>query len=281
MPVYINTNVATLTAQRSLNNNVNILNKSLEKLSTGFRINRANDDAAGLQISELLRAQIRGSQKAMDNTQDGINVLNIADGAYNTITDSMQRIRELVVQGANDTNGADQRNAIKSELDQLSSEIDRIINTTKFNGKTLLNGSESTYQIQVGANGTGNDLINVGSIFANNLTANLNVDVANLSVNSTTNAHSTLNKLDSAIGTITSRRATLGAFINRLEATTSNLAISIENQQSAEARLRNVDVAAESARLVSSQILQQAAASILSQANQSPTLALSLLRGGG
>jgi flagellin len=279
MPIYINTNVSTLTAQRSLNFNSNILNKSLEKLSTGFRINRANDDAAGLQISELLRTQIRGSQKALDNTQDGINVLNIADGAYNTITDSLQRVRELVVQASSDTNGTAQRNAIKSELDQLSSEIDRIVQTTSFNGRQLLNGTNTTYFLQVGANGTANDQINVGNVFANNQTSNLQVDTSNLTVDTTTNAQLTLNRLDTAIGTITSRRATLGAFINRLEATSNNLSISIENQQAAEARVRNVDVAQESSKLVSSQILQQAAASILTQANQVPSLALSLLRG--
>lgn len=277
MPIYINTNVSSLTAQRSLNFNNNLLSKSLEKLSTGFRINRANDDAAGLQISEILRTQIKGSQKALDNAQDGINVLNIADGAYNTISDSLQRVRELVVQASSDTNGTDQRNAIKSELDQLASEIDRIVRTTKFNGRTLLDGSQSTYFLQVGANGTSNDQINVASVFANNLTTNLAVDTSNLTVDSTTNAQLTLNHLDTAIGTITSRRATLGAFINRLEATTNNLAISIENQQAAEARVRNVDVASESSKLVASQILQQAAASILTQANQTPSLALNLL----
>jgi flagellin len=279
MPLYINTNVSSLTAQRSLNTNAVSLSKSLEKLSTGFRINRANDDAAGLQISELLRSSIRGSRKALDNAQDGINVLNIADGAYETITNSVQRVRELVVQASNDTNGTSQRDAIKSELDQLSSEIDRIINTTKFNGKTLLDGTNSTYHLQVGDKGTSNDQISVGAVFSNILTSNLQIDTANLSVNTTTNAQATLNRLDTAIGTITSRRATLGAFINRLEATVSNLSISIENQQAAEARVRNVDVAAESSKLVSNQILQQAAASILSQANQTPSLALSLLRG--
>lgn len=279
MPIYVNTNVSSLTAQRSLNANSHLLSKSLEKLSTGFRINRANDDAAGLQISEILRTQIRGSQKALDNAQDGINVLNIADGAYNTISDSLQRVRELVVQASSDTNGTDQRNAIKSELDQLASEIDRIVRTTKFNGRTLLDGSQSTYFLQVGANGTTNDQINVAAVFANNLTTNLAVDSSNLTVDSTTNAQLTLNHLDTAIGTITSRRATLGAFINRLEATTSNLAISIENQQASEARVRNVDVAAESSKLVASQILQQAASSILTQANQTPQLALSLIGG--
>jgi flagellin len=277
MPLYVNTNISALTAQRSLGTNTATLNKSMERLSTGFRINRANDDAAGIQISELLRSQIRGSQRALDNTQDGINVLNIADGTYETVTNSLQRIRELVIQGANDTNGTSQRDAIKSELDQLSSEIDRIINTTKFNGITLLNGSQSTFFIQTGFAGTSNDQINVGPAFANNLAINLQVDTANLSVNTTTNAQLTLNKLETAIGTVTSRRASIGAFINRLEATSANLQIAMENQQAAESRIRNVDVARESSELVKNQILQQAAASILSQANQSSQIALSLL----
>lgn len=277
MPLYVNTNISALTAQRSLGMNTASLNKSMERLSTGFRINRANDDAAGIQISELLRSQIRGSQRALDNTQDGINVLNIADGTYETITNSLQRVRELVIQGANDTNGTSQRDAIKSELDQLSSEIDRIINTTKFNGITLLNGSQSTFFIQTGFGGTSNDQINVGPAFSNNLAINLQVDTANLSVNTTTNAQLTLNKLETAIGTVTSRRASIGAFINRLEATAANLQIAMENQQAAESRIRNVDVAKESSELVKNQILQQAAASILSQANQSSQIALSLL----
>jgi flagellin len=279
MPLYINANTSSISAQRHLGIAANSLSRSLEKLSSGFRINRANDDAAGLQISELLRTRIRGSQKALDNSQDGINVLNIADGAYETVQNSLQRVRELVVQGASDTNGTDQRNAIKSELDQLSSEIDRIIQTTSFNGKTLLDGSQATYNLQVGANGTANDQINVAGVFANNLSTNLRVDTGNLTVNTTTNAQATLNNLDTAIGTITSRRAVLGAFINRLQATSNNLSISIENQQAAEARVRNVDVAAESSKLVSSQILQQAASSILSQANQTPNIALQLLNG--
>jgi flagellin len=279
MPVYINANVSSIIAQRSLNTNTTSLNKSLERLSTGYRINRSGDDAAGLQISELLRTQIRANAKAIDNVQDGINVLNIADGTYDTITNSLQRIRELAIQGASDVNGSDQRNAIKSEIDQLSSEIDRIINTTKFNGITLLDGSRSTFFIQVGAGGTSNDAINVSAVFANNLTSNLNVDTSNLSVNTTTNAQLTLNRIETAIGTLVVRRATIGAFVNRLEATANNLQISNENQSAAEARIRNVDVAKESTTLASSQILQQAATAILSQANQLPSLALKLIQG--
>lgn len=278
MPLYINTNVTSLTAQRSLDKNNKLSTKSLEKLSTGFRINRGNDDAAGFVLSENLRAQVRGTHKALDNAQDGINVLFLADGTYNTITSNLQRVRELVVQGSNDTNGTDQRLAIKSELDQLSTEIDRIIRTTKFNGKTLLDGSQSSYYLQVGANGTSNDQINVAAIFTNNLVSNLGVDSSNLTVDSTSNAQLTLAHLDTAIGTITSRRAALGAFINRLEANTQSLQFSVESQTVAEGRIRNADIAQESTKLVSSQILQQSAVSVLSQANQTPNLALNLLQ---
>jgi flagellin len=278
MPMYINANVSSIIAQRSLNSNTLTLNRSLERLSTGYRINRSGDDAAGLQISELLRTQIRGSQRSYDNVQDGINVLNIADGTYDTVTNSLQRIRELAIQGASDVNGSDQRNAIKSEIDQLSSEIDRIINTTKFNGITLLDGSKSTFFIHVGPGGNANNAIDVSSVFANNLTTNLLVDTANLSVNTTTNAQATLNRIETAIGTLVVRRATIGAFVNRLEATANNLQISIENQTAAEARIRNTDVARESTALVAAQVLQQAASSILSQANQLPQLALRLLQ---
>lgn len=280
MPVYINTNIGSIIAQRSLNNNTSALNKSLERLSTGYRINRSSDDAAGYQISELLRVSIRGSQKAQDNVQDGINLLNVTDGAYETVVNNLQRVRELVVQGASDTNGTDQRNAIKSELDQLSSEIDRIIRTTKFNGRTLLDGSQSSFFLQIGTDGTSNDNINVSAVFSNNLTSNLLVDTANLTVDTTTNAQLTLNHIDTAIGTLVVRRASIGAFVNRLEAASQNLQIGIENKTAAESRIRNVDVAQESSKLVSNQILQQAASSILSQANQTTSIALQLLQGG-
>src|SRR5690606_36346419 len=138
MPIVINTNTASLNAQRYLGANTNALARSIEKLASGFRINRAGDDAAGLQISENLRAEIRGSKKALDNVQDGMNVLNIVDGAYQQITDNLQRMRELAVQGANDTYSTAQRNAIGQELDQLRADIARIANATQFNGKELM-----------------------------------------------------------------------------------------------------------------------------------------------
>src|SRR5688572_19619983 len=138
MPLIVNTNVTSLNAQRHLSSNTNMLQKTMEKLSSGYRINRAGDDAAGLQLSENLRAQIRGSKKALDNTQDGINVLNIADGSLQTVTDSLQRLRELAVQAANDTYNTSQRSAMQVEIEQLLADIDRIALATKFNGVELL-----------------------------------------------------------------------------------------------------------------------------------------------
>src|SRR6478609_1766228 len=152
MPLNINTNVSSLNAQRYLNNNSSMLSKSMEKLSSGYRINRAGDDAAGLALSEKLRSQIRGSQKAADNVQDGINVLNIADGAMQSVTDYLQRMRELAVQAGNDTYNTAQRSSMKAEFDQLASGIDQIANATQFNGVKLMDGTLTAMKLQIGAN---------------------------------------------------------------------------------------------------------------------------------
>ncbi|MDX2085711.1 MAG: flagellin [Candidatus Melainabacteria bacterium] len=285
MSIVVNTNVSSLNAQRYLSFNTSALGKSQEKLASGFRINRASDDAAGLQISETLRAQIRGSQKALDNVQDGINVLNIVDGAFNQITENMQRMRELVVQGANDTLATAQRDAIEEELDQLAADIDRIANGTQFNGVNLLTGSTTSFRIQVGPNSTSTtNMINIATAANTNPLATatasaLGVDDASISVASNASALQTLSGIDGALSTLNTRRATAGALTNRLQGAANNLAIGIENLSASESRIRNVDVAKESAELVRNQILQQASATILSQANQSPQLALSLLRG--
>jgi flagellin len=285
MPLVVNTNVSSLNAQRSLTTNTNALGKSLERLSSGFRINRAADDAAGLQISETLRAQIRGSKKAQDNVQDGINVLNIADGALNTIGDSLQRIRELAVQAANDTLAATQRTAIKSEIDQLGADITRVSDATQFNGVKLLDGTQAAFNIQVGANSTAaNDVIDLTTAvtgvnpFADIDATALGVATGATLVDTNANALLTITALDTAISTVSQRRAAIGALTNRLESTSKNLANSVENLSASESRIRNVDVAAESAELTRNQILQQASASILGQANQSSSLALSLIK---
>ncbi|MEB3287960.1 MAG: flagellin [Vampirovibrionales bacterium] len=285
MPLIINTNTMSTNAQRHLTNNTNMLSKSLEKLASGFRINRAGDDAAGLQLSENLRAQVRGSQKAYDNVQDGINVLNIADGSMDTITNNLQRMRELAVQAANDTYSAEQRTAINSEIDALRSDIDRIANAAIFNGINLLNTSTpASFSIQLGANDSATvDALNIVSALGDaraSTTGGLQITAAAsglIADNSSARAYITV--LDAALDRINTKRASLGAFVNRLEGAASNLLNSIENQSSAESRIRNVDVAAESANMTRNQILQQASATVLSQANQSPSLALRLLGG--
>lgn len=278
MPLTINTNVASLSAQRNFNNNTMGLNKSLERLSSGFRINRASDDAAGLQISESLRSQVRGSQKALDNTQDGVNVLNIADGAMQTIQDNLQRVRELAVQAGNDTYATAQRSAINQEINALRTDIDRIANSTEFNGGSLLDGTVGSYFIQVGANNSGtNDRISISGALADTTTGAAGLNLAAAAITDNATAQTYIGSVDTALGTLNGRRATLGSLVNRLDSASKNLQVNVENLAASESRIRNVDVASESANMIKHQILQQASASILSQANQSTGLALSLI----
>ncbi|MCE3236749.1 MAG: hag, partial [Vampirovibrio sp.] len=269
MPLTINTNVTSLNAQRYLNSNTNSLQKTMEKLASGYRINRAGDDAAGLQLSENLRAQIRGSKKALDNTQDGMNILNIADGALQTITDSLQRMRELAVQAANDTYNTAQRSAMQVEVEQLLADVDRIASATKFNGVELLSASApANFILQVGANNVANvDTIDVATALGDSSAVTLGVaswNGTNLStaIDSNTNATAFLTEVDAALTAVNVKRGNLGAFYNRLEGTSNNLSIGIENLSSSESRIRNVDVASESANLTRNQILQQASNTI-------------------
>ena len=279
MPLVINTNVSSLNAQRSLSSNTNQLSKTMEKLSSGYRINRAGDDAAGLQLSEKLRAQIRGSQKALDNVQDGINMLNIADGAYQSITDAVQRMRELAVQAANDTYSTAQRSAMQIEYDSLSSGITQMADAAQFNGIHLLNSATPAnvnLQIAANASGTENELDIVSALA--DVTTIMSAAAA-LTLDGHSAAQSAITALDTALDSLNAVRGTLGAYTNRLEYTAQNLSTNIENTSSSESRVRNVDVAMESSNLSRNQILQQASQAMLAQANQSPQLALQLLRG--
>jgi len=289
MPLTINTNVASMTAQRYLNSNSNALQSTMEKLSSGYRINRAGDDAAGLQLSENLRAQIRGSQKALANTQDGINVLNMADGALQTVTDNLQRVRELAVQASNDTYNTSQRSAMQVEMTQLLADIDRIAAATKFDGVDMLSSSSpANFILQIGANNVaGVDTIDVASAMGDSTATTLGIaswdgttDTMNTPMDSGANARAFLSEVDTAITAVNTKRGTLGAFVNRLQGTANNLSLGVENLSASESRIRNVDVAAESANLTKNQILQQASTTILAQANQTPQLALQLLKGG-
>jgi len=277
MPLVINANLASMNAQRHLAQNTNALQSSMEKLASGYRINHASDDAAGLELSENLRAQIRGSQKALDNTQDGINVMNIADGAMQTITDNLQRMRELAVQSANDTYSTTQRTSMQTEYDQLASGITQIASSVEFNGIKLLDGTSTITNIQIGANTTANvDDFDVSSLFSDNTASGLSVDSEKL--DSHANAQAAITALDAALTTINTSRGNLGASVNRLQSTATNLSTMVENTSASESRIRNVDVAAESSNLTKNQILQQAANAMLAQANQAPQLALNLLK---
>ncbi len=288
MGIVINTNIQSLNAQRLLGRNSQMRARSYERLASGYKINHANDDAAGLQISETLRSQIRGSQRASENAQDGINILNVMDGSMQTVTENLQRMRELTVQAANDTYSASQRNAIRAEVSQLNADITRIARATQFNGRILMNGSITNFYLQVGAsNSTSVDRINIANIGGVNPFANISArsllgftgTTTALSFSSNSASLSALTRIDAALQAVNNRRASLGAMVNRLEGTNNNLSITVESLSSSESRVRNTDVAKESAEMTRNQILVQASSSVLTQANQIPQLATRLLQG--
>jgi flagellin len=284
MGLIVNTNVASLVAQRNLLNNSNKTTKSLEKLASGLRINRAADDAAGLSISETLRTQVRGNKQAVANAQDGINILQVAEGGLSVIAENLQRIRELTVQAANDTNATNEREAIAREVRQRSDDITRIASTLRFNTIVLLDGTASQATLQIGANSDYNEnALVIGSVLQNSRVTALGLVTSSITVaaggyfSDGTNARSFLSTIDSAIGTLSSTRSEIGALQNRLESTVESLTIAMENITAAESRIRDLDIARETSELTKNQILQQAALGVLAQANQTPTLALSLL----
>jgi len=275
--VRINTNVTALNAHRLLGMNDNALGKSLAKLSSGLRINSAQDDAAGLAISEKFRAQINGLNQASSNTQDAINLLQTADGALNETEAILQRMRELAVQAANDTLTVSDRNNITDEMQALSKEVDRIAQHTQFNTHILLNGgtaNTSGFTFQVGANC--NQYLNV--VICTSNAAALNVLFTQISVDNAYNASNTLCNLDDAIAKISSCRSRLGANINRLEHTIANLNVQSENMSASESRIRDLDMAREASTMTKNQILTQSSQAMLAQANQLPQQILQLLR---
>jgi flagellin len=273
MGLRINTNIASLTAQRNLTNSTNELSKSLARLSSGLRITRASDDAAGLAISERFRSEVRSLQQAQRNGMDGISMLQVAEGALNETSGLLVRMRELAIQSANGTLGAGERAVLDNEFQDLIVEIDRIAQVTEFNGTTLLNGA-STVTFQVGVNNTANDQISISGVDA---TAT-GVGVGALDVTTQGAAQSALATLDTAIDSVTSLRGGFGTAQNRLESTIRSIAVAVENTSAAESRIRDVDVASETAILTRNQVLQQAGISVLAQANVSTQSALSLLQ---
>lgn len=284
MPIVINTNVASLNAQRNLSNTQFGLSKALERLSSGYRINRAGDDAAGLAISERFKAQIRSTSQAARNTLDGVSLVQVSEGAYDEISNILIRLRELAVQSANGTISASDRTAIDTEYDQLTQEITRIANVVKFNNVQVLAGNSVSaavsFTLQVGIGTTSNDTISVSIQPAKaSALGSAALDLTALTLTSASQSVDAITTIDSAINAVNSSRASLGAMQNRLDATSRNLAIAVENLSAANSRIRDVDVAQETAELARFQILSQAGAAVVAQANQVPALALTLLNG--
>lgn len=258
--------------QLSINNNASA--KSIEKLSSGYRINRAGDDAAGLSISEKMRGQIRGLTQASRNAQDGISLIQTAEGALDETHAILQRMRELSVQAANDTNVTVDRTAVKTELNQLSDEITRIAQKTQFNEQVLLTGTFTGKKFHIGANANEVLDVKIGSMHA----TSLGVANASLVVTNSASASATVTRINTAITKVSTQRSTLGAWQNRLEHTIKNLDNSAENLQASESRVRDVDMAKEMMNFTKQNILTQAAQAMLAQANQAPQGVLQLLR---
>lgn len=276
MGLRINTNTASLNAQRNLMGTKLGLDKSLERLSSGYRINRAGDDAAGLAISENLRAQIRGLKQASRNAQDGVSLVQVAEGSLNEISSILIRLRELSVQAASDTIGPVERQFLNVEYDQLVSEIDRIADGTEFNGTQLLSGTGSILDFQVGTRNDPNiDRLSFDASKADANSAALGVNLT--AVADKASAQNALSAIDQAIVSVSAMRADFGAIQNRLQSTISNLAVSMENMSAANSRIRDVDVAEETAELTRNNILLNAGTSVLAQANQTAQTALTLL----
>ncbi|PPC91005.1 MAG: flagellin FliC [Methylobacter sp.] len=285
MALTVNTNISSISAQRSLNSSTNDLQTSLQRLSSGLRVNSARDDASGLAIANRINSQIRGSTVAVRNANDGISVAQTADGALAAITDTLQRQRDLAVQAANGgVVTSSDRQKLQTEFKQLGQEIDRIIKNTTFNGKQILNGSLNAGAVfQVGANTATDNQITFSITSTAKLTGLSAVLGTNngLSIGSAatvTNIRAVIDKIDLALNNIDTTRATLGAVQNRFTTTISNLNSSIENQSASRSRIIDADFASETANLSRNQILQQAGTAILSQANQSNQGVLSLLR---
>jgi flagellin len=279
MSIVVNTNINSLMVQNSLAKATAGISSSLQKLSTGYRINSAADDAAGLTISEKLKSQENGYGVALNNSQDGINMLQIADGDLSTIQSNLQRIRDLAVQAANDTNGTSERSAIKSEIDQRVTEIDKVASGSKFNGKGLLDGSATSVNIQIGANATANDVLDISSALTKATSTGLSIDAASheIKVDSFTDAKAAITSVDKAISAVSTQRSTIGSYVNSLNSAIDSATTRQTNISAAGSRIRDVDVAKEAASLTKNQILQQASAQLLAQANASPQVALSLL----
>jgi len=278
MPQVINTNILSMSAQRSLSSSQSDLSTAMSRLSSGLRVNSAKDDAAGIVIAETQTTQIRGMNVAMRNANDAISLAQTAEGAIGQVNETLQRMRELAVQAANGTYSSGDRANLNTEFAQLGAEVGRILSGTEFNGLNVLGADAGATTFQVGANNVSTDQITVTTV---DLSADATVTAATASTltgTSSANALTAMDNIDAALTTIGSERATYGAIQNRFETAISNLAVSVENQSAARSRIMDADFAAETAAMTRGQILQQAGTAMLSQANQVPQGVLSLLR---
>ncbi len=276
MSLRIATNVPSITAQRSLEGNQKIMDKAMGQLASGSRITKAADDAAGLSISEGMKGQIRSYKQALRNTNDGVSLLQVAEGGLGEISNIFTRMRELGIQAASDTIGDNERGFINQELKQLTQEVDRIAVSTKFGSKNLLDGNGDTFDFQVGINGSGeSDVISFYSSESNATTSNLGVSGIDFSEKS--GAKDALALLDEAQNKVNGFRANIGALQNRLSSTSENLGTQIENLSIANSRIRDTDVAESTAEMTKSNILLNASTAVLAQANEAPKQALRLL----
>jgi flagellin len=286
VPQTINTNLNSINAQRNLTMSQSSLAVSMQRLSSGLRVNSAKDDAAGLAIAERMNSQVRGMNVAIRNANDGISMSQTAEGAMGKVADSLQRMRELSVQSANATNSADDKLSLDKEFGELAKEIQRVLGGTSFNGQKVLGVDAKAFQFQVGANTTTNDSI---EITTTNLTTDTDITTVAGDGSSTATGRAVItgtaaqtqtviNQIDTALTKINSERAVMGASQSRFDSVITNLQISVENQSAARSRIMDTDFAAETANLSRSQILQQAGNAMVAQANQLPNQVMTLLR---
>jgi flagellin len=288
MPQTINTNLSSLNAQRNLNTSQSSLAMSMQRLSSGLRVNSAKDDAAGLAIAERMNTQVRGMNVAIRNANDGISMAQTAESALSKVGDSLQRMRELSVQAANATNSAADKDSLDKEFGELSKEIQRVLAGTSFNGKHILGAEAASQTFQVGANTTSNDTIDITTqdmtvaVEITTVVGTDNTGAGRSVIDNTadvTAIHLVMDNIDTALNLVNSERATLGASQSRFEAVISNLQVGVESQSAARSRIMDADFAAETANLSRANILQQAGNAMVAQANQLPQQVLKLLQG--
>ena len=283
MTLSINTNIASIDAQRNLSASQSSLATSMQRLSSGLRINSAKDDAAGLSIAERMNAQVRGMNVAIRNSNDGISLAQTADGALAQVSNSLQRMRELAVQARNSTNSSSDKDSLNKEFGQLQAEITRVLGGTAFNGKHILGADATTLNFQVGANTTSDDTVSIKTTNMatadTTMTTVTNTSTAVIDASATSGAIATvIDNIDKAIDDVNDTRATFGATQSRFDSIISNLQSSVENQTAARSRIMDADFATETANMSRANVLQQAGTAMVAQANQQPSQVLSLLR---